>query len=150
MKPEAFSLEKPFKHCLKASNHTFYIIVINTSIINKVIILIFLVVAKFWFNKTRHIISNHIANEDPDMPSNIKDSCMLVTKTKVLPIEAIVRGYLAGSAWNTYEATQKINGISAIKEYKKYDKFDVPIFTPSTKAKVGDKDINRSLSLIHI
>ena len=101
--------------------------------------------AKFWFNKTRHIISNHIANEDPDIPSNIKGSCMLVTKTKVLPIEAIVRGHLAGSAWNTYEATQKINGISATKEYKKYDKFDAPIFTPSTKAKVGDKDINISI-----
>ena len=70
---------------------------------------------------------------------------MLVTKTKVLPIEAIVRGHLAGSAWNTYEATQKINGIPVTKEYKRYDKFDAPIFTPSTKAKLGDKDINISM-----
>jgi len=98
--------------------------------------------AKFWFNKTRHIVSNHIANEDLDLPSNVRDNCMLVTKTKVLPIEAIVRGHLAGSAWNTYEATQKINGIPVTKEYKRYDKFDAPIFTPSTKAKLGDKDIN--------
>ena len=98
--------------------------------------------AKFWFNKTRHIVSNHIANGDLDLPSNVRDNCMLVTKTKVLPIEAIVRGHLAGSAWNTYEATQKINGIPVTKEYKRYDKFDAPIFTPSTKAKLGDKDIN--------
>ena len=101
--------------------------------------------AKFWFNKTRHIVSNHIANGDLDLPSNVRDNCMLVTKTKVLPIEAIVRGHLAGSAWNTYEATQKINGIPVTKEYKRYDKFDAPIFTPSTKAKLGDKDINISM-----
>ena len=69
--------------------------------------------AKFWFNKTNHIIQNHILNEQLDMPENIQKNCMLVTKTKVLPIEAIVRGHLAGSAWSTYENTGKINNIES-------------------------------------
>ena len=71
---------------------------------------------------------------------------MLVKKTKVLPIEAIVRGHIAGSAWSVYESSQKINGLASNKIFKKYDKFDEPIFTPSTKAKVGGKDINISIT----
>jgi phosphoribosylaminoimidazole-succinocarboxamide synthase len=70
---------------------------------------------------------------------------MLVTKTKVLPIEAIVRGHLAGSAWSTYESIGKVNNIEMAKSYKKYDKFKEPIFTPSTKAEIGDKDENISI-----
>ena len=101
--------------------------------------------AKFWFNKTSHIIQNHISNEQLDIPENIKGNCMLVTKTKVLPIEAIVRGHLAGSAWSTYENTGKINNMEMLKTYKKYDKFNEPIFTLSTKAEIGDKDENISI-----
>ena len=101
--------------------------------------------AKFWFNKTNHIIQNHILNEQLDMPENIQKNCMLVTKTKVLPIEAIVRGHLAGSAWSTYESIGKVNNIEMAKSYKKYDKFKEPIFTPSTKAEIGDKDENISI-----
>ena len=101
--------------------------------------------AKFWFNKTNHIIQNHILNEQLDMPENIQKNCMLVTKTKVLPIEAIVRGHLAGSAWSTYESIGKVNNIEMVNSYKKYDKFNEPIFTPSTKAEIGDKDENISI-----
>ena len=101
--------------------------------------------AKFWFKKTSHIIQNHISNEQLDIPENIQKNCMLVTKTKVLPIEAIVRGHLAGSAWSTYESIGKVNNIEMAKSYKKYDKFKEPIFTPSTKAEIGDKDENISI-----
>ena len=101
--------------------------------------------AKFWFKKTSHIIQNHISNEQLDIPQNIQENCMLVTKTKVLPIEAIVRGHLAGSAWSTYESTGKINNMEMLKSYKKYDKFNEPMFTPSTKAEIGDKDENISI-----
>ena len=101
--------------------------------------------AKFWFNKTNHIIQNHILDEQLDIPENIQKNCMLVTKTKVLPIEAIVRGHLAGSAWSTYESIGKVNNIEMEKSYKKYDKFKEPIFTPSTKAEIGDKDENISI-----
>ena len=101
--------------------------------------------AKFWFNKTNHIIQNHILDEQLDIPENIQKNCMLVTKTKVLPIEAIVRGHLAGSAWSTYESIGKVNNIEMAKSYKKYDEFKEPIFTPSTKAEIGDKDENISI-----
>ena len=101
--------------------------------------------AKFWFNKTNHIIQNHILDEQLDIPENIQKNCMLVTKTKVLPIEAIVRGHLAGSAWSTYESIGKVNNIEMAKSYKKYEKFNEPIFTPSTKAEIGDKDENISI-----
>ncbi|MDB4089770.1 phosphoribosylaminoimidazolesuccinocarboxamide synthase [Gammaproteobacteria bacterium] len=101
--------------------------------------------AKFWFNKTNHIIQNHILDEQLDIPENIQKNCMLVTKTKVLPIEAIVRGHLAGSAWSTYESIGKVNNIEMVNSYKKYDKFNEPIFTPSTKAEIGDKDENISI-----
>ena len=101
--------------------------------------------AKFWFNKTNHIIQNHILDEQLDIPEHIQKNCMLVTKTKVLPIEAIVRGHLAGSAWSTYESIGKVNNIEMAKSYKKYDKFKEPIFTPSTKAEIGDKDENISI-----
>ena len=101
--------------------------------------------AKFWFNKTNHIIQNHILDEQLDIPENIQKNCMLVTKTKVLPIEAIVRGHLVGSAWSTYKSTGKINNIEMVNSYKKYEKFNAPIFTPSTKAAIGDKDENISI-----
>ena len=101
--------------------------------------------AKFWFNKTNHIIQNHILDEQLDIPENIQKNCMLVTKTKVLPIESIVRGHLVGSAWSTYESTGKINNIEMVNSYKKYEKFNKPIFTPSTKAAIGDKDENISI-----
>ncbi|MDC0089274.1 phosphoribosylaminoimidazolesuccinocarboxamide synthase [Gammaproteobacteria bacterium] len=101
--------------------------------------------AKFWFNKTSHIIQNHILDEQLDIPEHIQKNCMLVTKTKVLPIEAIVRGHLVGSAWSTYKSTGKINNIEMVNSYKKYEKFNAPIFTPSTKAAIGDKDENISI-----
>ena len=101
--------------------------------------------AKFWFNKTNHIIQNHILDEQLDIPENIQKNCMLVTKTKVLPIESIVRGHLVGSARSTYESTGKINNIEMVNSYKKYEKFNKPIFTPSTKAAIGDKDENISI-----
>ena len=67
----------------------------------------------FWFEKTKEIIKNHIINFQTIKINNLsdedKDRCMLVKKTKVLPIEAIVRGYLAGSAWQSYKKTKIIN-----------------------------------------
>jgi phosphoribosylaminoimidazole-succinocarboxamide synthase len=69
---------------------------------------------------------------------------MVVTKTEVVPIEAIVRGHLAGSAWETYREDKMINGEVTEDKLDKYEKLNKPIFTPSTKADVGDKDINIS------
>ena len=99
-------------------------------------------ISKFWFEKTKHIIENHLCVTDISLSQHLEERCMVVQKTKVVPIEAIVRGYLAGSAWETYNKTNMLNSRITTKDYKKNDKLDIPIFTPSTKAEVGDKDIN--------
>ena len=118
--------------------------VFDDLILNKGILLTKM--AKFWFDKTEHITANHIAHGvDEKLPATFADRCMLVKKTKVLPVEAIVRGHLDGSAWETYQKNKKINGMIIDGKYQKYDKLQSPIFTPSTKAKVGDKDLNISI-----
>ncbi len=76
----------------------------------------------FWFNITKKIIKNHIADFDrlgiKDFPENYKERCMFVQKTKVLPIEAIVRGYLAGSAWELYKKEKIIDGKKSTNKFK--------------------------------
>ena len=100
--------------------------------------------AKFWFDKTKHIVKNHLCETPLDLSSKLKERCIVVTKTEVVPIEAIVRGHLAGSAWETYREDKMINGEVTEDKLDKYEKLNKPIFTPSTKADVGDKDINIS------
>ena len=103
---------------------------------------------KFWFKLTNKIITNHLLEKNKIKNLNISneviDRCMLVKKTKVLPIEAIVRGHLAGSAWESYKKNNIINNEITNKIYKECQKFDQAIFTPSTKANVGEKDKNIS------
>ena len=102
----------------------------------------------FWFEKTKEIIKNHIINFQTIKINNLsdedKDRCMLVKKTKVLPIEAIVRGYLAGSAWQSYKKTKIINNKKSDIIYEEFQQFEKPIFTPSTKAEKGQRDQNIS------
>ena len=109
---------------------------------------------KFWFKLTNQIITNHLLEKNEikslNISNEVTDRCMLVKKTKVLPIEAIVRGYLAGSAWESYKKKNIINNEITNKIYKEYQKFDQAIFTPSTKANVGEKedgDLQRELKL---
>ena len=98
--------------------------------------------AKFWFDKTKHIVKNHLCETPFDLSSKLKERCMVVTKTKLVPIEAIVRGHLAGSAWETYKENKMINGEITEDKLNKYEKLNKPIFTPSTKADVGDKAVS--------
>lgn len=102
----------------------------------------------FWFNMTKEIVKNHIVDikelKINDLGQVSRDRCMLVKKTKVVPIEAIVRGYLAGSAWEFYKKTKMINNKKSDVLFKQFEKFKEPIFTPSTKAQKGDKDKNIS------
>jgi phosphoribosylaminoimidazole-succinocarboxamide synthase len=114
----------------------------NDPVIDKGIVLTKM--AKFWFDKTKHIVKNHLCETPLDLSSKLKERCMVVTKTEVVPIEAIVRGHLAGSAWETYREDKMINGEVTEDKLDKYEKLNKPIFTPSTKADVGDKDINIS------
>ncbi len=97
----------------------------------------------FWFKLTKEIIKNHYIDETPAINPNLISRSMIVEKTKVIPVEAIVRGHLAGSAWKSYQENGYINGIKITPELNEYEKFSEPIFTPSTK---GSKDENISIS----
>ncbi|MBF0252617.1 MAG: phosphoribosylaminoimidazolesuccinocarboxamide synthase [Candidatus Omnitrophica bacterium] len=105
-------------------------------------------ISVFWFKMTEDIIPNHIIAADIDKiiklePSlkkykdKLADRCMLVKKAEPIPIECIVRGYISGSGWKDYKKTGKICGIELPQGLKESDKFDEPIFTPSTKADEG-------------
>ena len=101
-------------------------------------------ITKFWFNKTQHIIKNHLLDDRDlqDLIPKSHESCMLVKKCRPIRIESIVRGYLSGSAYSEYVKNGKVSDISMKPGLKLNDRFDDPIFTPSTKAEVGDKDEN--------
>lgn len=89
--------------------------------------------AHFWFQKTAHIVSNHVL----DMP----DPCVIVgRRAEALPIEFVVRGYLTGSLWRDYEAGRDPYALGLPKGLKRDSKFDAPIVTPSTKAPIGQHD----------
>lgn len=107
----------------------------------------------FWFEFTRPIIPNHlITSEVAQFPAEVKryreiltGRTMLVKKSKLVEIECVVRGYLAGSGWREYKSTGKICGMQLPKELVESSKLSVPIFTPATKASSGH-DINISES----
>lgn len=110
-------------------------------------------ISNFWFNYTQDIIKNHIISTDvnsfPDecIPyhDEITDRSILVRKTKVIPIECIVRGYITGSGLKDYQKTGEICGIKLPAGLVESEKLPEPIFTPSTKAEIGEHDENISL-----
>ncbi len=110
-------------------------------------------ISKFWFEYTKDVIPNHvISTEVKDYPSecaeyeeDLAGRSMLVKKAEVIPIECIVRGYISGSGWNDYKKTGKISGIDIPEGMTESEKFQYPLFTPSTKAEIGLHDENISL-----
>ncbi|HEY0683159.1 MAG TPA: phosphoribosylaminoimidazolesuccinocarboxamide synthase [Steroidobacter sp.] len=116
-------------------------------------------ISRFWFERTRHIIPNHILDtplesvvKDPAERAAIADRSMIVRRLKALPIEAVVRGYLIGSGWKDYQQTGKVCGIELPKGLRQADRLSEPLFTPATKAELGEHDENidydRTVSLI--
>ncbi len=112
--------------------------------------------ANFWFEKLKHVVPNHLTGIEPDsVVSSAEDKAQLgtgnlsravvVKKLKPLPIEAIVRGYLVGSGWKEYKAKGTVCGIQLPAGLQEASKLPVPIFTPSSKAAVGEHDENISL-----
>lgn len=107
--------------------------------------------SKFWFEYTKDIVNNHlISTELNDFPDELQDydkylehRTMLVKKTKVIPIECIVRGYISGSAWKSYKKDGTVCRIKLSDGLQESEQFDEPLFTPSTKAETGH-DINIS------
>ena len=107
-------------------------------------------IANYWFKKTNHIIQNHLTeiniNEVLSYKESeqLKDRAIVVKKLKPIPIEAVVRGYLIGSGWKEYVKTGAICGIKLPSHMKLAEKLEQPIFTPSSKADVGEHDENIS------
>ena len=107
--------------------------------------------SNFWFARTRALIPNQYADiplaqiiTDPAELAPIEDKAVVVRKLKALPVEAIVRGYLAGSGWKEYQQSGTVCGIKLPVGLKEADKLPEPIFTPSTKAAAGQHDENIS------
>ena len=107
-------------------------------------------VANFWFEKLGHIIPNQLTGVDPesvvaeDEREQVRGRSVVVKRLKPLPIEAVVRGYVIGSGWKDYQETGAICGIELPAGLKQAAKLPEPIFTPATKAEVGDHDENIS------
>ena len=111
--------------------------------------------ANFWFEKLKHVVPNHLTGITPESVVSAEDKAQLgtgnlsravvVKKLKPLPIEAIVRGYLVGSGWKEYKAKGTVCGIALPAGLQEASKLPTPIFTPSSKAAVGEHDENISL-----
>jgi len=107
-------------------------------------------VSLFWFKQMEDIIQNHLISADvEDFPAVcqpgrelLKGRSMLVRKAKPLPVECIVRGYLSGSGWKEYQKTGMISGIRLPEGLLESSRIEQPIFTPSTKAEIGEHDEN--------
>ncbi len=106
-------------------------------------------VTRFWLSKLQHIIPNHLADiplediiTDDAERAAVEKHAMVVKKLKALPVEAIVRGYIIGSGWKDYLRTGAICGIELPEDLELADKLPEPIYTPSSKADVGEHDEN--------
>lgn len=123
--------------------------VLNKPIPNKGICLT--QISRFWFDFFKNDVGNHMISADiNEFPENLKEfddilygRSMIVKKAKVYPIECIVRGYISGSAWKSYKKDKSVCGINLKNGIQESEKFDTPLFTPSTKEDTGH-DINIS------
>ncbi len=123
-----------------------YDVILPTPIPHKGEILVAL--ANFWFEKLKHIVPNQLTGIDPtsvvapNERDQVRGRAIVVHKYQVLPIEAVVRGYLEGSGWNEYQQSQSVCGVKLPPGLQRASKLPAPIFTPATKAEAGEHDEN--------
>ena len=110
-------------------------------------------ISEFWFERTRHIIPNHLTGRplesvvsDPADRALLAGRAVIVKRLKALPIEAVVRGYLAGSGWKDYQRTGSVCGVGLPPGLTLAARLPEPIFTPATKAAAGEHDENISFA----
>jgi phosphoribosylaminoimidazole-succinocarboxamide synthase len=96
----------------------------------------------FWFERTGHIVPNHYISATDGVPEEVRGRALRVRKLDMAPVECVVRGYITGSGWKDYQRTGEICGIGLPEGLRESDRLDAPIFTPATKADVGDHDEN--------
>ena len=109
-------------------------------------------ISEYWFDFSKDFIPNHLIttnvskypDECKEYADDLEGRSMLVKMAKVVPIECIVRGYISGSGWKDYQKTGEISGIRLPEGLKESEKFPEPLFTPSTKAEIGEHDENIS------
>lgn len=111
-------------------------------------------ISAFWFDFVKDIVPNHVISIDTkDFPEEFQTPefegrSMLVKKLKMLPVECIVRGYITGSGWKSYKENGTVCGIKLPENLQESQKLPEPIFTPSTKAEIGDHDENISFEQV--
>ena len=110
--------------------------------------------ALFWFARLGHIVPNHLTGDAPesvvsaDEVPQVQGRSMLVKRLKPIPVEAVVRGYLAGSGWKEYQESQSVCGVKLPAGLKNAGKLPQPIFTPAAKAEMGQHDENISFEQV--
>ena len=104
-------------------------------------------ISDFWFERTRHIVPNHLTGRsiaevvsDPAERALVADRAVIVKRLKTVPLEAVVRGYVIGSGWKDYQRTGAISGIKLPAGLRQAAKLPQTLFTPSTKAAIGEHD----------
>jgi phosphoribosylaminoimidazole-succinocarboxamide synthase len=105
----------------------------------------------FWFEKTRHIVANHLISATDGVPDSERGRALVVRSLRMLPVECIVRGYITGSGWKDYQASGRVSGIELPSGLQESERLPEPIFTPSTKAEEGHDeaiDIERAAELV--
>ncbi len=106
--------------------------------------------SRFWFEMTKDIVPNHMISTDVNMmpeyfrTPEFDGNSMLCRKLKMFPVECIVRGYITGSGWESYQKTGKVCGITLPEGLRESDRLPEPLYTPSTKEEVGEHDRNIS------
>ncbi len=110
--------------------------------------------ALFWFDRLGHLCPNHLTGDTPESAvtpaevPQVQGRAMLVRRLKPLPVEAVVRGYLAGSGWKEYQEIQSVCGVALPPGLKNASRLPVPIFTPAAKAAMGEHDENISFDQV--
>ena len=110
--------------------------------------------ALFWFDKLKGIVPNHLTGDAPESVVSaaevpqVQGRSMLVKRLKPLPVEAVVRGYLAGSGWQEYQQSRSVCGVPLPEGLQNASKLPEPIFTPAAKAEVGEHDENISFEQV--
>ena len=98
-------------------------------------------VSVFWFERTAGICPNHVVSTT-DVPDEVRGRALLVERLEMFPVECVVRGYITGSGWKDYRATGGVCGVELPAGLRESEQLPEPIFTPATKAEVGDHDEN--------
>jgi phosphoribosylaminoimidazole-succinocarboxamide synthase len=96
----------------------------------------------FWFELTRGIVPNHLISATEGVPEQVRGRALVVARLAMLPVECVVRGYLSGSGWNDYRSSGAVCGIALPAGLRESQRLAEPLFTPATKAEIGDHDEN--------